>query len=94
MPLVGFEPTISAGERPQTYVLDRTATGIGIHYLSHQKVSGKFSGSESTATNATTGTMVTKLTVLTLVTKVVVNTRVMSHSDCYLCPILTAIGKC
>jgi len=26
---VGFEPTISAGERPQTYVLDRAATGIG-----------------------------------------------------------------
>jgi hypothetical protein len=27
MPSAGFEPTISAGERPQT--LDRTATGIG-----------------------------------------------------------------
>jgi hypothetical protein len=26
MPLAGFEPTISAGERPQTHVLDRTAT--------------------------------------------------------------------
>ena len=25
---VGFEPTISAGERPQTYVIDRPATGI------------------------------------------------------------------
>ena len=30
MPPVGFEPTISAGERPQTYALDRTATGTGI----------------------------------------------------------------
>ena len=29
MPTVGFEPTISAGERPQTYALDRVATGIG-----------------------------------------------------------------
>ena len=29
MPRVGFEPTISAGERPQTYALDRTATGTG-----------------------------------------------------------------
>jgi hypothetical protein len=29
MPLVGFEPTISAGERPKTYDLDRTATGTG-----------------------------------------------------------------
>ena len=27
---VGFEPTISAGERPQTYALDRAATGTGI----------------------------------------------------------------
>ena len=29
MPPVGFEPTISAGERPQTYALDREATGTG-----------------------------------------------------------------
>ena len=29
MPPVGFEPTISAGERPQTYALDRAASGIG-----------------------------------------------------------------
>ena len=29
MPLVGFEPTISAGERPHTYALDRAATGTG-----------------------------------------------------------------
>ena len=29
MPLVGFKPTISAGERPQTYALDRAATGTG-----------------------------------------------------------------
>jgi len=27
---VGFEPTISAGERPQTYVSDRAATGTGL----------------------------------------------------------------
>jgi hypothetical protein len=26
---VGFEPTISAGERPQTYILNREATGTG-----------------------------------------------------------------
>ena len=29
MPPVGLEPTISAGERPQTYSLDRAATGTG-----------------------------------------------------------------
>ena len=29
MPPVGLEPKISAGERPQTYVLDRAATGTG-----------------------------------------------------------------
>ena len=27
MPRVGFETTISAGKRPQTYALDRAATG-------------------------------------------------------------------
>ena len=27
MPPVEFEPTFSAGERPQTYTLDRAATG-------------------------------------------------------------------
>jgi hypothetical protein len=26
-----YEPTISAGERPQTYALDRAATGTGIY---------------------------------------------------------------
>ena len=30
MPRVGFEPTVSAGERPKTYALDRAATGTGI----------------------------------------------------------------
>ena len=29
MPPVGLEPTIWAGERPQTYALDRAATGTG-----------------------------------------------------------------
>jgi len=29
MPSVGFETTISAAERPQTYALDRAATGTG-----------------------------------------------------------------
>ena len=28
---MGFEPTISAGERPQTHALDRAATGTGYH---------------------------------------------------------------
>jgi hypothetical protein len=33
MPTVGYEPTISAGERPQIYALDRAATGTGISSL-------------------------------------------------------------
>ena len=33
MPPVGFEPTISVGERPQTYALDRAATGPGIYFI-------------------------------------------------------------
>ena len=31
MPPVGFELTISVSERPQTYALDRAATGTGIY---------------------------------------------------------------
>jgi len=34
-PSVGFEPIISAGERPQTYALDRAATGSGILSVWH-----------------------------------------------------------
>jgi hypothetical protein len=30
MPSVGFEPAIIALKWPQTYALDRTATGMGI----------------------------------------------------------------
>jgi hypothetical protein len=33
MPTVGFEPTISEGKRPQTYTLDRAATGTGFCML-------------------------------------------------------------
>jgi hypothetical protein len=29
MPPVGFEPSISAGERPHTYVLERAVTETG-----------------------------------------------------------------
>ena len=33
MPLAKFQPAIPAIERPQTYALDRAATGIGnAHY--------------------------------------------------------------
>jgi len=31
MPPVGFDPTISAGERPQSYTLDRAATGTDLY---------------------------------------------------------------
>ena len=33
MPPVGFEPTIAADERPQTYALDRAATGTGMSVI-------------------------------------------------------------
>jgi hypothetical protein len=33
MPSVGFEPTTPATKRPQTYVLDRAATEVGLHRL-------------------------------------------------------------
>jgi hypothetical protein len=33
MPQVGYEPTISAGERPKTYALDRATTGSSCYEL-------------------------------------------------------------
>jgi hypothetical protein len=36
MPPVRFEPAISADERPQTYALDRAATGTGGHEQIHK----------------------------------------------------------
>jgi hypothetical protein len=37
MPPVGFEPIISAGERPKTYTFDRAATaGTGCNTLLHK----------------------------------------------------------
>ena len=33
MPPVGFETTFSAGDRPQTYALDRAATGTDGRYI-------------------------------------------------------------
>jgi len=39
MPAVGFEPTVSAGERPRTYALDGAATGTGfIQIITHWKL--------------------------------------------------------
>jgi hypothetical protein len=40
MPPVGFEPTIQVSERPQTHVLDRTATGIGRGHAWYRKILG------------------------------------------------------
>ena len=40
MPPVGFEHTISAGERPQAYTLDRAATGIGRTDCSGSNITG------------------------------------------------------
>jgi len=34
IPPVGFEPTVSVGERPQTHTLDRAATGTGFPVFS------------------------------------------------------------
>jgi hypothetical protein len=53
MPSAGFEPAIPANKRPQTYVLDSAATGIGDrctylpfykinHILEHLQVRVKF----------------------------------------------------
>ena len=41
MPPAGFEPTILACERPQTYALDRAATGTGRQILAGRSNQGK-----------------------------------------------------
>ena len=42
MPPVGFEPTVSAGERPQSYTLGRAATGTGVCWcINCKKVQGR-----------------------------------------------------
>ena len=41
MPPVGFEHTISAGERPQTNALECAATGIGVEVYTTRKNVGK-----------------------------------------------------
>jgi len=38
MPSVGFEAAIPASERPQTYTLDRAATGIGLGKETAKKI--------------------------------------------------------
>jgi len=38
MPPVGFEPMISAGERPQTYALDRAAAGTDMNIVVMVKI--------------------------------------------------------
>ena len=37
MPPAGFEPTIPASERPQTYAFDRATTGTGDHRFTLDK---------------------------------------------------------
>jgi len=50
MPLVTFEPTTSAGERPQTYALDRAATGIGCRLILVSLIHGVYRYVDFTAT--------------------------------------------
>ena len=46
MPPVGFEPTVSAGKRPQTYALDCAATGTGcmlvLTLITHHKLNTRY----------------------------------------------------
>ena len=50
---VGFEPTISAGERPQTYALDRAVTGTGLLNKCHLKISKPCAGRKPNAASKT-----------------------------------------
>jgi hypothetical protein len=42
MPAAGLEPTISAGERPQTHFLDLDATVTGISDINNNKTNRKW----------------------------------------------------
>jgi hypothetical protein len=42
MPAMGFEPTISANERPQTHALDGAAIGIGHLFLLELQMNAKY----------------------------------------------------
>ena len=53
MPRVGFEPTISAGERPKTYALDRAATGTGVSGLDGRNYVCRMAGEELPSKKAT-----------------------------------------
>jgi hypothetical protein len=41
-PAAGFEPANSAGERPQTYVLDRAATGTDLYWNNQSNCASSF----------------------------------------------------
>jgi len=49
MPPVRFEPTISAGERPQTYALDRAATATDIYIYIYIYIQGVTGGTDQTS---------------------------------------------
>ena len=49
MPQVGFEPTISAGERPQTYCINSNHNLIFIQFLPRRK---QYLASENQQVNA------------------------------------------
>jgi len=48
MLLAGFEPTVSAGEGPQTYALDRAVTGTGFLYYNNKIKETEEGGARST----------------------------------------------
>jgi hypothetical protein len=48
---MGFESTVSAGERSQTYALDRTGTGIGKVNIKHHKITEMLSQQDNNNNN-------------------------------------------
>ena len=57
MPQAGFEPTIPASERPQTHVLDRAATEIGIYLFSRLFTDGTFNDTVNSRIYVSVGTL-------------------------------------
>ena len=69
MPPVGFKPTMSAGERPQTYAVDGAAMGTGLIYCYFYKIDVlKMKG-----WNSTTFLLLFKIEILLVMLFVIIN---------------------
>jgi hypothetical protein len=101
MPPVWFEPKISAGERPKTYALDRTATGTGwaicsgnverpLHYLFVPYMKWVNDGKKSTWSYCTHGFIVSNYRII--IANSMTFFLLLSYSDVFCLPFVGVEG--